>query len=115
MLFVPHVPMHSHPSERAEQLSRRLADTVDSFRREHSDLSARDIQQAMHLALSRMPAKNVPPVIVLVVVAALALAGGLAFAVSNQKTGSESELFVALPIVAAAVVLFGLFAFLKNR
>jgi uncharacterized protein (DUF433 family) len=113
MFFVPHVPQHHRPSPQAEELGRRLGETIDAFAREHPGLSATDIRAAAQLAVQKRARQN--PVIA-VAIALAAVAAGLVIAIAKDNPGGLSEEFL-LPgvILIVVVVCVGLLFYLKSR
>jgi hypothetical protein len=111
MLFVPVV--HHSTSERAQQLSKRLAETVEQFRREHTDLTSEDIQQAMQLAQVKGPPAQQRLIAVAIVAAILFV--GLAVALLTQPPGKTNDLPLGLMAVFAALAVFAVFTFIKSR
>lgn len=53
MTFVPIIVPPPQPSPRAQELSRRVSEVVERFRREHPDMSASEIRQALSMASMR--------------------------------------------------------------
>ena len=112
MPFIPFVPSPP-PSPRAHELGRRLKEAIDSFRREHPDMSATEIGQAVRLAMKGVSSKSDAAVIGLV--AGLAILGVLVFLLLGRKTGAAGSTAIVPIIVAVAIVAVGVAAFVRNR
>ena len=95
--FVPYVPPPQPPSPQAQELGRRLSETIEGFRREHPDTSAAEIRQAVQLALAGRGGRNRAAVRVLLGV--LAALGILGFLLMQRSSGQE-----AWPPIAAIIV-----------
>lgn len=113
MFFVPHVPQHQRPSPQAEELSRRLGETIDAFAREHPGLSANDIRVAAHLATQKRASQN--PAVAVAVAVAVALAGLTMALVRKGPEGLGEEFLIPGVVVIVVVVAVGLLFYLKSR
>ena len=74
MSFIPAV-VPPTPSPRARELGQRLAETIDSFCREHPDMSTADIGKAISLAATKADSRGQS--IAFAVAAGLAILGAL--------------------------------------
>ena len=80
MTYVPFVPAPP-PSAKAYELSRRLSDTIATYRSERPDASDLDIRQAIHLTSKQAGAGNQPALIaILIALLGLGLLGYFMFA-----------------------------------
>jgi hypothetical protein len=113
VLFVPYVPHAHRPSERAEQLSRRLAEAIEEFRRAHSDLSSGDVQAALQLAAHRTGG-GAKPLTAALLIAILVVIGVVAAALAAKPQADTTVLVPAIGVLVALLV-FGLMLFLKSR
>jgi len=53
MTFVPIIVPPPQPSPRSQELSRRVGELVEQFRREHPEMNASEIDQALSMASTR--------------------------------------------------------------
>ena len=53
MTFVPVIIPPPQPSPRSQELSRRVGELVEQFRREHPEMNASEIHQALSMASTR--------------------------------------------------------------
>ena len=95
--FVPYVPPQQPPSPQAQELGRRLSETIEGFRREHPDTGAAEIRQAVQIALGGRGGTN--RVAVRFVLGALAALGILGFLLLRRASGPEG----AVPVTAIVV------------
>jgi hypothetical protein len=112
MLFVPYVP-HERPSPRAEELGKRLAETIDAYCREHPDLSGEEIRQAAHLATASKAGQN--PAVAVAVVAVFILAGVLAALVAKGHLGFDEQFLLPGIVLLVVILVVGVLFFLKSR
>ena len=115
MTFVPVVTNPPAPSPRANELGRRLTETIDRFRQEDPDVSSAEIRQALSLATPRAGTDSTS---IAAALAAMFLVFGLVtffyFTQGGLALGGPPLVLVALigfGIVALAIVT----AKLKNR
>ncbi len=112
LAFVPVVPPPPRPSPEAQELGRRLADTIESFKREHPKLKGVDIQQAMRLALMGRGAVKTP---MIALVIGLAVAAGV-LGVLLSRPGPEGETVVPVVIIVVVALVAAILAIrLRNR
>ena len=105
------VPRTQPLTPRAEALQRKLEQTVDEFRRHYPDTSESDVANAIHW-MHATRAKISPVRRLTLAVAAVAMAGGLAFAVEN---GQASGWAVIAPLAAAAAGAIVIFRVLRTN
>jgi hypothetical protein len=111
--FVPYVPPPQPPSPQAQELGRRLAETIEGFRLEHPDTSAAEIRQAIGLALAGRGGPSPAAVRVLFgLVVALVALGFLLF---RRLPGGEAWPPVAAIIAFVLILGVGFAVFFKNR
>jgi hypothetical protein len=53
MTFIPVIIPSPQPSPRSQELSRRVGELVEQFRREHPEMNASEIHQALSMASTR--------------------------------------------------------------
>lgn len=111
--FVPYVPSAQPPSPRAQELGRRLAETIESFRREHPDTSPAEMREAVRLALAGRGGLSPAPAGVLL--GTFALLGALGFLFMSRMHGGEDWPMVAMVIVFVLIIGVALAVSLKNR
>jgi len=111
--FVPYVPPPQPPSPQAQELGRRLTETIEGFRREHPDTSPAEIRQAVQLALAGRGGSSRAAVRVLVgLVVAMAALGLLLL----RRHGEPGAWPPVAAIVAFVLILgVGFAVLLKNR
>jgi hypothetical protein len=109
MSFVPVIPPQEGASPRAQELSRRITEAIESFRREQPDLKPEEIRQAARLALRG--AGTGKEQLVVILGALLALLGvGAFFALKSGGAGESTY-----PIIAIAAIILVLAVVLKIR
>jgi len=101
------------PSPQAQELGRRLGETIERFRREHPDTSPAEIREAVRMALAGRGGLNTARVGVLLAV--IALLGGLGFLFMSRLQGREAWPVVATVIVFVLIIGLALAVSLKNR
>ena len=113
MAFV-FVPQHRHrpPSPLAEELSRRLAETIEAFRRERGEVSDHEIRQAIDLAKART-SKGTSSAARAILVAGILVVALLGVLLS-QKSGGGNILALG-SVLAVAIFLAALALALKSR
>jgi len=114
MTFVPIVVVPTPPpSPQAQELSRRLRETIDGFCRDHPETSPGEIRQAMSLAKSGLGTKGQGFVVALV--AGLALLGVLVFFLFGRQLPLGGRWPILAIIAVGGVLLAVLAAFLRRR
>ncbi len=106
MAFVPHVPRQTASPE-AQDLANRIAALVQDYRRDHPDLSERDVHDAMHAAAgegSRRTDRRALSVIAGLVAAFVGL--GLFLREGGTAVASDGP-FPVVAIAIAVVLLAG--------
>ena len=106
MSFVPFIPPPEQASPRAHELSRRITEAIESFRREQPDLKAEEIRQAARLALRGAGTGKEQLVVILGVLVALA---GLGVFFYMKSGGAGGSMFPIVAIGATIVVLAVIF------
>jgi hypothetical protein len=109
MSFVPVIPPQEQASPRAQELSRRIAETIESFRREHPDLKPREIRQASRLALRGAGTGKEQQINVILALLLVLLGLGALFVI---KSGAGES---TVPILAIAAIILVLAVVLKIR
>ena len=105
MVFVPSPPP---ASARAEELGRRLAETINAYRREQPELTRMEIRHALRLAFRDAGTR---PTIIALGVGAAILVGALA--AFTQKSGAgESKVPAAVFVVLLGILV--LFVFFRR-
>ena len=109
MVFVPHVPRQTASPE-AQDLANRIAALVQDYRRDHPDLSEREVHDAMQAAAGSGRRTDRRP-------AALAAIAGLVAAMVGlgvflQQDGGTGR---SVPFVAVAIVIAVLAALMGRR
>jgi len=112
MLFVPYVPPH-RPSARAQELSRRLKETIDQYSILHPDLKTEEIQQAAQLVTPR--AVQQKQIVALVIAGAVLLVAALGAVVEKGGSGIDEQFLLPGIILVVGVVLVGVMIVLKSR
>ena len=112
MSFVPFVPP-SAPSPRTDELGGRLKETVDSFRRDHPELSDAEIRQAMELAAKGTRAKH--PAALVLLMAGFALLGVLVFRLVGRVLPAVGQTPILTILVVACILAIAIAALIRNR
>ncbi len=115
MTFVPVVPNPPAPSARANELGRRLTETIDGFRQENPTVSAMEIRQAMSLAKQ---GESTGASGIAAAIASAFLVFGLAvfFYFGRGQDFAEQPLILMLTIgIGIVVVAIGIARAFKNR
>lgn len=103
------IPVHaSHDvSPRAERLGQRLAETIQTFRREHGELTGAEVRQALHVAAVRtsQPASRA----VLGILLGILVAGGVSAFVLGRTNGGDAPVIAVVLTVAALLFVTGYF------
>lgn len=104
LAFIPYVPPQP-PSPQAEELGRRLAETIEQFRLQHPDLSRADVAQATRLAAARAGGEPAAArsALIAAVVGALLLGVFALMAANGGRCPAQAP--VLMIVVAIAVVL----------
>ncbi|HXV91059.1 MAG TPA: hypothetical protein VD707_06790 [Gemmatimonadales bacterium] len=111
MAFVPHVPRQTASPE-AQDLANRIAALVQDYRRDHPDLSERDVHDAMHAAAgegSRRTDRRALSVIAGLVAAFVGL--GVFLREGGSALGPDGT----FPIVGVAIAIAVLAALVLRR
>jgi len=106
MAFVP--PPVASP--RARELGRELADVIEKYRREHPDVSGREVRQALRIALRGGEAR---PQVALLAMGVAALLG--LFASLYRNSGEGGGGLPILPFILLIVLLVGWVLFVRLR
>jgi len=107
------VPMHrpDELSPRAEELARRIQETISAYRSAHPDLSGAELQQAMMRAVMNTPpgtggGTNAPRAVILAVVVGLVAALGLVMLLVQREQGGGA----AWPGIAIVIGMLAILA-----
>ncbi len=111
MTFVPVVVNPPTPSSRANELGKRLTETIDGFRQENPGVSSVEIRQALSLA-TRGTGSDRSAVAAAIAVAFLVLGLAVFFYFGRGLDFAEMPL---IPVLAIAIVVIGIVKVLKNR
>ncbi len=106
------IPIHvSHSvSPRAQQLGRKIAETIEAYRREHGAVDGMELRQALKVAQEQTAAKTPPAFFLLL---AVLLGGILAAAIVSRSTGGDAP--VVLMVLLSAAILFLIFTAIKRN
>ena len=112
MIFVPFVPSPP-PSPRAQELGRRVRETVDDFKRDNPGLKEEEIRQAMHLAMQGTGEAGKRVAVALAV--GLALLVLLGFLVLGHQLPVIGQPIILVSLIVLGLLLAGIVFVLKNR
>ena len=107
MTFVPFVPPPS-PSPRARELSIRLRETIEHFRRDNPGTTSHDVKLAMTLATTKTGARN--QAVVAAVLALMLGLGVLAFFFAGRQASFGNQWMILAVIIAAGIFTVALAA-----
>ena len=110
MVFVPHVPRQTVSPE-AQDLANRIAALVQDYRRDHPDLSERQVQDAMQAAGGGTRRSDRRAV---AVIGAL-VAAFVGFGVFLRQGGAAGAPDANLPVVAVAMAIAVIAALVARR
>lgn len=112
MTFVPFVPP-APPSPRAQELGRRLRETIDLFMRDNPGTTGLEIRQAVQIAMQGVTRAGSRAALLLAVgLAVLFLVGFLGFGERIQPGG---QMMLLTSMIIIGVLLIGLIFIAKNR
>jgi hypothetical protein len=112
MIFVPFVPPPP-PSPRAQELGRRLRETVDEFKRDNPGLKGAEIRQAMHLGMQGQTEAGTRVAVGLALGLGLLVLFGFLFMGHQMPLGGQTVILTSL--IVLGVLLVGIVFVLKNR
>jgi hypothetical protein len=112
MTFIPFIPPPG-ASPRVYELGRRLADTIEAYRREHPDLSRHEVRRALREARRQQGVPDVRLAFILIA-PLVALVGGLIASLSHGPGVAWKEGPMVL-LIMAAVAVIGVAAILSRR
>jgi len=112
MIFVPFVPPQP-PSPRAQELGRRLRETVGDFNRDNPGLKGAEIRQAMHIAMQGTAEAGTRVAVALAI--GLALLVLLGFLIMGHKMPLSGQPVIIAALIVLGILLVGLVFVLKNR
>ncbi len=107
MTFVPVVPNPPPPSPRADELGRRLTETIAGFRQEEPALSSVEIRQAVSLALRRAGVGG-SGIAVVVAVLFLTLGLGVFFYFTQSGLDFADQPLILMLVVGTAIAGIGI-------
>ncbi len=110
--FVPVVTPPQLPSPEAQELGRRLAETIEGYRREHPNLRNIDIRQAMRLALAGRGAAMSPAAALII---GLAAAVGVIAVLLSRPAPQGGAVFPVVLVVVLALVIAIVAIRFRNR
>ncbi len=112
MAYTPSAPLPSSPKVR--ELGMRLSELIQDFQRQHPNMSAGEVRQAIRYAATRVSGGRSSSTAVAVGAASAAGFGVLGAIVATQSEASPR--FVVLAgIIAVGIVAVGLAALRRNR
>jgi hypothetical protein len=119
MLFVPFIPPQAS-SPRAQELARKVEETITQFRQQHPDMSAFEVRSALRQARCAAGVSPRGPLLAFAIAAAIAV--GLSLQLFQRHATPEAPAGAGqganpwmLPTLAIAIVLFGVFALVAAR
>jgi len=107
---VPYVPSPPPVSPRAQELSRRLRETIDKYKQENPSVTALDIRQALSMSV---PSGSVPRRVAVVAALGLAVLGGMVAFFLSSEPGNADVLKPVL--IVALMVVIGVIVVVKSR
>jgi hypothetical protein len=113
MLFVPYVPAPPPPSPRAQELGRRLRETIEGFLQEHPGTTGSEIRQALQLAAREICGKGATAAVA--VGAGLAILGALALVFMGRQVPGEPRVWILGTAVGLGVIAIAAAIALKRR
>ncbi len=116
MSYVPyvHVPQPPPPSAQAQELSRRLGEVIESYRREHPSMSDAEIRQALGLSSAKLGTNAAPAAVIVGLL--IALFGGLAFFFLAKGDSLPNAPWVLVALLAGlGIVVAAMVAVIRNR
>jgi hypothetical protein len=110
-MIIPVVPQP--PSPRAQELGRRLRETIDTFRRDNPGITGPEIQQAMQLATQGLTQVGARLLVALAV--GLVALGLVAFLFLGRQAPLGGQTMILTSIVILGILLIALVFVMKNR
>lgn len=115
MVFVPVVP-NQPPSLETQEIAREIEDVIVRYQDKHPRTTQADIQQALHLALSRARGgSRAAPAVIAVAVGVAVMIAGLTLFVSQAGEGGDVPWIAIASIGVMVLAILPLVFLLKQK